>query len=433
MKTELEDLGSCRRKLTIELPAERIQTQYDTLLASWSKSASVPGFRKGHAPKAVLEKRFAQEIMADIRDTLIPAVYHEALREKQIDPVEIVDFQDPVVELGRPTTFSVTIEVAPAFDLPDYRAFSIQIPIEAVTEEKVVQMQDSVRRQHATFEDILDRPAQADDMVQVDFTGTLDGKPLDEVDPGAKGLGKAAGFWVSLDEHAFLPGFAEGLKTTRIGDTRTIESTFAPDFTVKGIAGKTVVFQVTVRAIRHAVLPEMNAEFLKPFGVGTVEELQSRIRQELETAQGQRREEEIRNEILKRLLEQTRIEALPETQVNRETQNSIYNLVRQTTQRGVSQDKIVEQKEKIFENASKGAKEAIAMRFILHRIAEKEAIELPPSSLDTYIRMEARRTGVAEDVVLRQLKKQGALDGVREGLRRQAALEWLRNNVSVTE
>lgn len=433
MNVNLEDLGSCRRKLTLEISEEQIRSEYDSRLAAWAKSASVPGFRKGHAPKAVLEKRFAKEILEDVRDTLVPKSYHEAIREKKLDPVEILDFQDPVVELGKPMSISVTIETAPEFELPDYRAFSIPARVEAVTEEQVTEMLDSVRRQHATYSDLTDDPAQADDLVQVDFTGTIDGKPVDEVDPGAKGLGQAKGFWVSLNDHAFLPGFAEGLKTARIGETRTIESAFAPDFTVKGIAGRTAVFQVTVQAIRRPALPEINGEFLKPFGVDSVESLRARIREELESVRDRRREEMIRDEILRRLLEQTRIEALPETQVSRETQNSIYDLVRRTTQQGVPQEKIVEQKEKIFENATKGAREAIAIRFILHRIAEKESVELPPGSLEAYIRMEARRKNVQETVVLRQLQKRGAMDSVRENLHRQAALEWLRNHVTVTE
>lgn len=433
MKVNLEDLGSCRRKLTLEIPEDQVRSEYESRLTAWAKSASVPGFRKGRAPKAVLEKRFARDVLEDVRDTLVPKAYHEAIREQKLDPVEILDFQDPVVDLGKPMTISVTVEVAPAFDLPDYRAFSIPAPVEAVTDEQVTEMQDSLRRQHAKYEDLTEGPAQAEDLVQVDFTGTIDGKPVDEVDPGAKGLGQATGFWVSLNDHAFLPGFAEGLKTARIGETRTIESAFAPDFTVKGIAGRTAVFQVTVRAIRRPQLPEINEAFLKPFGVDSVESLRGRIREELESARDHRREEKIRDEILRRLLEQTRIEALPETQVSRETQNSIYDLVRRTSQRGVPQEKIVEQKEKIFESASKGARESVAIRFILHRVAEKESIEIPPGSLENFIRMEARRKNVQETVVLRQLQKRGAMDGVRENLRRQAALEWLRNHVTVTE
>lgn len=434
MNVNLEDLGSCRRKLTLELPAEQIRAEYDSRLALWAKSASVPGFRKGRAPKAVLEKRFAREILEDVRDSLVPKSYHEAIREKNLDPVEILDFQDPTLELGRPASFSVTVEVAPEFELPDYRAFSISAPVEAVTEEQVTAMLDSLRRQQASYEDLKEGPARADDLVQVDFTGTIDGKPIDEVDPGAKGLGQASGFWVSLNDQAFLPGFAEGLKSVGIGETRTIESAFAPDFTVKGIAGRTAVFQTTVRAIRRPTFPEMDEAFLKPYGVKSVDELRERIREGLGADRDRQREEKIRDEILKRLLEQTRIAALPETQVSRETQNSIYDLVRRTSQRGVPQEKIVEQKEKIFESASKGARESVAIRFILHRVAQKESVAIPEGSLEAYIRMEARRRGVQETVVVRQLQKRGgAMDELRENLRRQAALEWLRNHVTVTE
>jgi len=433
MKMDIEDIGPCRKTLTLKVPAEDIQAEHDTLVTTWVKTASVPGFRKGRAPRALIETRFAKELISEIRDSLIPKVYHEAVRENKLDPIEIVDFQEPSIILGQPTTFSVTIEVAPAFDLPEYRAYTLSIPLPAVTEEQVTEMLASVRRQHATFEDVQGRTAQTDDLVQVDFTGTLEGKPIDEVDPAAKGLGKASGFWVSLNEHAFLPGFAEGLKGTSIGDQRTIESTFDPSFTVKGIAGKTALFQVTVKAIRHPILPELTPEFLKNFGLDSADALHRQIRMELETARDHRREEAIRSEILKRLLTESKIEALPETQVSRETQNTIYDLVRRTTQRGIAQEKIVEQKEQIFENAAKDARESVAIRFILARITEAEKIDLPKSSLAAYIRAEAQRTRVTEDVLLRQLKKQGALDGIREGLRRQAALEWLREHVTITE
>ncbi|MDZ4199315.1 MAG: trigger factor, partial [Kiritimatiellia bacterium] len=284
MKIDMESVGPCRRKLQVEVPAEAVDREFDAAAAAYVRGATVPGFRKGKAPRAVVERRFSKEILAEVRDAVVPRAYHEALKEKKLDPVEILDFQEPELARGKGAAFSVTIEVAPEFDLPDYKNYTLQAAVEPVTDVQVTEMFDSLRRQHAKYEDVTDRPAQADDLVEVDFKGTIDGKPIDEIDPSAKGLGQASGFWVSLNDHAFLPGFAAGLTGVAIGEERTIQSAFPETFTAKAIAGKTAVFQVTAKAIRHAVLPEINADYLSKFGVSTEADLRAQIRTELESA-----------------------------------------------------------------------------------------------------------------------------------------------------
>lgn len=433
MKIGLEPAGPCRHRLTLEIPAETIGAAYEAAVDAYARSASVPGFRKGRTPREVVRRRFAKAILSDVRDEVVPRAYREACREKGLHVLAILDVQQPDLAPDRAATVSITVETAPEFDLPDYRSYAIQAPVEPVADEQVGEMFESLRRRHATYEDVGDGPARPNDLVQVDFSGTIDGRPLDEVEPGARGLGKASGAWIPLDGDAVLPGFAAGLEGATIGESRKLESVFPDSFTVKGLAGKTALFDIQVKAVRRPVLPEVNTDFLSRFGAGSESELRTRIRSELESARDARREEFIRGEILRRLLAETRIEELPETQVRHETQEAIYGLVRRTASRGVPQEAILEQKDRIFENASRGARESVAIRHILRRVADAEQVRVSDAELDAYLQAEAQRSGEPVDALRKRTEKAGATEEIRQTLRRHAAMNRIREQVTVNE
>ena len=424
MKTSVEAVGPCRKKLRVEVPAEEVQAEYDKMAAEYAQHAKVPGFRPGRAPRDVVERRFGKSILEELRDQLVPRSYHGALQQEKLVPVAILDLEEPTVAKGQPLIFSVVLDVPPDFTLPEYKGITVTNEAKAVSEEDVQKTIDGLREQATRYEEVSGRPAQANDLVQVDYTGTIDGQPLEAVAPDAQGLGQAKDFWVNLGPHAFLPGFAEGLAGAAVGEAREITSAFAADFRSPALAGRTAKYAVTVKAIRCPVLPELDADFLKRCGATTVDELKQHVRTSLEASAKETEERRRRDEIARYLIGGTPMD-LPATIVQHETEQHVYGMVREHARRGIPESAIVENKSRIFETASRTATESVKLRFILHRIAGEEKLSVTDAEFDRHVAALAQSQNLSPEAFRAQLAKRKALDDLRGDLQASKVMDLL--------
>jgi trigger factor len=425
VKVVVEDAGPCRKKLRIEVPAADVAKEYEKVLSAFAKGSKIPGFRPGRAPQDIVARRYAKDIAGELQNSLVPSSYHKALEENKIDAVAIVDLDEPPPASPlQDFIFSVTVDVPPDFALPEYKGIPVQAAGVAVTDEQVKETIDGLRRQAARYDDVTDRPVQRGDLVQVDFEGTLDGKPIEEIGGKTRGLGKGAGHWVSADPDAFPPGFGEGLEGAAIGETRTIRSAYREGFPVPELAGKTADYTVTVKGLRQPVLPEMDAEFLKRFDVESADQLTARVREQLEAAAKARDRARRRDEAIAHLLSRTQMD-LPASLVQRQTERNVYNLVRSSIRQGAVENQIVENKSKIFESASRSAAEMLKLRYILHRIAEAEKVAVPDEDVAADIERQARQAGVDPAGLVKRMRDDGSFDEVRGDLREAKALDQI--------
>ncbi len=424
MKVSVQGAGPCRKTLRIEVPAETVDAEYRQIVDAYASSASMPGFRAGRAPRAMIERRYAKDIRNELRDRLLPRVYQDALKEAKLHPVALLDVQEPEVKTGAPATLTVTVDVPPDFTLPAFKGLELKAERAPVTDDQVQQMLDSLRGRLATFVDVADRPVQEHDMVQIDFEGAVDGRPLEEAVAGAQGLGKAQGFWFSVGPDAFLPEFVPALTGAAIGDTREADVTFREGFVVAALRGKTAHYRIAVKGIRSRVLPPMDAAFLQPFGVDDEAGLRARLRADLEAAAADRERAALRDQAAKTLLDATQMD-LPASVVQRETESIVYDIVRANSRRGIPQQEIVDNKQQIFENAQRGAQGNVKLRYILLRIAEAEKIQVAEDELQAYLVRSAAQYGLKPDDFRAQLEKREALDGVLEDLRMRKTLDTI--------
>ncbi len=423
MKVVIEDAGPCRKKLLIEVPAADVAKEYDEVLVAFSRGAKVPGFRPGRAPRDIVARRYAKDIASELRNSLVPSSYHKALEEHKIDAVAVVDLQEPPpANPLQDFSFAVTIDVLPDFTLPEYKGIPVHAAEVSVSDDQVKETVDGLRRQAARYDDVKDRVVQRGDLVQIDFEGMLDGQPIEAIGGKSKGLGKGAGHWVSADPDAFPPGFGEGLEGAAIGETRPIRSSFRADFPVPELAGKTADYTVSVKGIRQPVLPEIDAEFLKRFEVETADQLTARVREQLEAAAQARDRGRRRDEAIAHLLARTPMD-LPATLVQKQTERNVYNLVRSSIRQGAVENQIVENKSKIFESANRSATEMLKLRYILHRIAEAEKVEVADEDVAADIQRQAQQAGVDPAGLVQRMKGDGSFEEVRGDLREAKALE----------
>ncbi len=430
MKVSLKNTGTCRKTMTVEVPADHVAEERAELLQFYAQGVSLPGFRKGKAPKHLVEKRFAKDMTEDLKDRLVPKYYHEAIEAEGVNVVSIVEVGEPTLEEGAPLTFDVTFDVVPEFKLPKYAGISIKAGKTDVAEKQVDETIDSIRRQHATFDDVEGRPAKEKDMVQVSYESTVDGQPLEEKVPEARGLGQGNGYWITCDDESFLPGMGQALIGASIGDHKEVAVEFPEGFIVKELANLKADFKVEVTGLRESKLPEFDEEFLKQLRVESEEELRKNIRQHLEEA-AQQKEDRRREEVVcEYLLKKTKID-VPESAIQQQTRNVMYEMARMRMMQGMSQEQVTAQTPDMMEDAKVKGEEQVKLRYIMMAVADAREIKADDQAVTEEIARMAVQQGRDAAEMRKELEKEDHLDDVADQIRFGKAVEFLLENAKV--
>ena len=430
MNIAVEDVSPCRKRLQIEVPAEKVWAEYDAVLEEFVQAAVVKGFRPGKAPARVVSARYARQIKEEVRDRLVPEGYRAALDQTEINPVAVLEIGDATVDPGRPLVFSILCDVAPDFALPAYRHIAVTSESVPVEEEDVDQATANLLDRFATYEDV-ERAVEAGDLVRVDFTGTLDGRPLAEAAPAAEGLAAATACWLQAGEEAFLPELGRGLVGAGPGEVKRIEVTFPPDFTEVSLREKAAVYDVTVKQVREKRVPELDEEKLKRLGVESEEALRQRIREELEAHRDASDRSRMKNQIISHLVQATSFD-VPESVLQEETRSTVYDMVRDVVRRGAEKTVIEERRDQIFDAASRSAAEKVKIRYILSRIAREENVEISDEEVDRRVAALAQRYQTPVEELRGELQKRGQLDSVRHDIRLEKTLDFLLESANIS-
>jgi trigger factor len=431
MKVKVEKAGPCRKILNVELPAETVAGEFAQVVDAWAAAAALPGFRKGKAPRALVEAHYAKDIEEEVKERLIGSSYRTALKQEALDPVAILDLEAKLVK-GKPLTYKVTLDVPPEFKLPKYKGLALKAENMEVTEAMVQQRLDQLLDQMAKYEPVTGRPVRKSDLAQVDYEGTCDGRPLGGGDPKTAGLGQGKDFWVMADENAFLPGFDTGLLGMAVGEQREISVPFPADFKVKAVAGRTALYRVTLQAIREKKLPALDAALLKEFQVETETALRAKIREALQEEARLREKSRMKDEICRTLLSKTDLD-LPESLVQEEIQRVFTSVVRENLVRGVAREKIAEQREQLRTAAEKSARDKVKLGYILHRVAEEEKVAVTDVEVEAEIGRLAARYRMPADELRKILEEKNELKGLQLELRLNKTLDLILEHVKVGE
>lgn len=433
MKCTIEDLGPCRKKLNIEFSTEEVGVELGETLKAITKGARIPGFRPGRAPAAMVQRHYQKEIAEEIRDRLVARGYHDAVNQNKLDVAELLDVTEAQYIAGQPMTYSVTVDVPPTFELPTYKGIALTGRKVEVKNDEVESTLKGMLERQAKFEDVTGRAAQKGDLVQVDYVGTSEGKPVAELAAGAAGLGKMDGYWMLIeDEHALLPGLGTALIGASTGETKQVEVKFPADFSRKELAGKTASYTVTIKAIRERKLAANYESLFKPFGVTDEAQLRERIRKDLEVLKKDNEQRQRRDSAAQWLLSNVMFD-VPESTVQRETQSNVYDVVSQNVRRGIAQTEIEAHRGEIFETAKRTATSDIKLRYILHKIADAEGVEVTTAEVDAEIQKIAAQSRMTPQQARTALQKNERMDGLREALRRDKALDFVLAEAKTTE
>lgn len=431
MKVKIDKAGPCRKSLKIEVPAEEVTAEFDKTTDAITKIAKVPGFRKGKAPRKIVESHFRKEIEEEVKDRMVASSYHAALKQENIDPVSVLALDNLTLAKGQPMSFSVTLDVPPEFKLPKYKGLTLKDKKTEVTDEDVDNRIKAVLDNFAKFED-TDRPVQKGDMAQVDFKATCEGKPLSELSPEAAGISETKDFWVMADENAFLPGFDTGLIGAAIGESREINVVFPQEIKIKELAGKTALFQVDVKAVREKKIPDIDEEFLKKINMESEASFREQIKKQLVEEADANENRRLKDEIINTLLAKTTME-LPETLVQEETRHLLLDAVRHNMQRGISREDIEQQSDVLKSEAAKNASEKVKLGYILHKISEEEGLKVDDKEVDDFIAATAAQRNTPPADLRKEIEEKDELDSIKHQLRMNKTLDFILENAKLAK
>ena len=430
MSVTIENVSPCRKKLRVEIPAERVAKVRAEIFAEFCKAATLPGFRPGKAPAPLVEKNYGKQIDDELRKRLVPEGYQETLSQQKLRVVGYPEVESVEYTPGKPLVFVATVDTAPEFALPNYKGIAVKRKGTPVKDEDVQHTLAHLQEQQADFADATSRGLRTGDFAVLNYSAVAEGKPLAELAPSAKTIAERKDFWVLIKSESFLPGFCDQLLGAQIGEKRQVLVDFPGDFPVKKLIGKKATYFVDVTAIKERKLPELNDEFAKKIGTESLDKLKEQIRSGIAAEKENETRADMRKQIVDQLLAQTPFD-LPESLVAAETRSIIYDMVRENTMRGVTKEELEKRKDEIFGFAMQSAKDRLRASFVLSAIADKEQIKVEKKEVEEKLAQLAERYRVTPEQLKAQLVEKDGLGEIEEQIRVSKTLDFLLGNGKV--
>lgn len=301
MQVSVESTSALERRMTIGVPAERIETEVNKRLQQTARRAKVPGFRPGKVPMSVIRQRYEDSARQEALGDLIQATFYEAVVEQKLNPAGSPAVEPKVFEKGKDLEYVATFEVFPEFQVTGLENIAIERLQAEVADADLENMLEILRKQNTRFETAA-RAAQNGDQLNIDFVGKVDG----EVFAG----GSAKGTQLVLGSGRMIPGFEDGLVGAKAGEKRVLNLTFPADYQNLDLAGKAAEFTVTVNAVAEPLLPELNDEFFALFGIkeGGIEGFRAEVRKNMQRELRQAIKSKVKNQVMDGLLSANPIE-----------------------------------------------------------------------------------------------------------------------------
>jgi trigger factor len=429
----VENLAPCKKLVRVEVESQKVDEAFDSITKDFQKQAALPGFRPGKAPRDMVLRKYEKDIEDEVKKKLISDSYRKAMEEQKLDVLGYPDIEEIQFGRGQALQFAATVETAPDFELPEYKGLPAKQEARSVTPEDIERALDTLRQQQVSYKGV-DRPTQTGDIAVINYTGTVDGKPIIEIAPTAKGLTEQKNFWVEMQSQSqsFIPGFADQLLGAKAGEKRTVNVEFPADFVTPQLAGKKGVYDVEVVEVKEKVLPQVDEAFAKSFGAESVEKLREGVTQDLQNELNFSKNKNIRNQLVRGLLDRINFE-LPETAVAQETRNVVYDIVRENQKRGISRELIEQQKDQIYSAAANGAKERVKASFLMQKIAERENIKVNQQEISQRIAQLAAMYQIPPEKFVKDLQKRNGLAEIYEQLVNEKVVEFLQQNAKIEE
>ncbi len=441
----VEEVGPLRKKLTVAVPREFITAQLDEQYSELRRDANVPGFRKGRAPRRLLEKRFGSEVGDTLVQQLVTTGYMAAvekidlkvigdpmvwIREKGSDTPTLVDVQKALDTIELPAEgaleFSCEVEVRPEFELPELKNIPIQRPNVTVSDEDINRHLERVRGLRGHYHTLPDGAVESDDVIMADIRMTSGGVEIKQQENVRMAARPQTIDGVPIDN------LGEALKGARVGDLRQVSGQISDDYVKEEYRGKTAEFEIKVREIQRLHLPELNEEFIKSIGFDNEQELRDWAKADLESRLSEQVHRAMAGQVYRYLLDNTKFE-LPERLSDRQTGRVMVRRMLDLYRQGMPPAEVEKHLDQVKTGAREDTLRDLKVFFIMEKLAEKIEVDINESEINNVIAGIAQRQGRRFDRVRDELAKDNGLVNIYMQIRDEKIVDQLIAEATITE
>lgn len=421
MSLQVEKLEKNMAKLTIEVPAEEFDAAIKNAYNKNKNKFSIPGFRKGKAPLAMLEKMYGAGIFyEDSANEVIDASYPKAAEESKEEIVSTPEIKVTQIEKGKAFIYEATVALKPEVTLGEYKGVEVKKAEAVVTDEDVENELTAARKKNGRLIDVEDGAIEDGDNTIIDFTGYIDDKTFDG--------GAGTDYPLVIGSHSFIEGFEDQLIGKKKGETCDVNVTFPAEYHADELAGKPAKFVVTIKEVKRNELPELNDEFASEVSdFDTLDEYKADIRKKLQEKKEQDAKVENENNVIEKVVENAQME-LPQPMVDTQAREMVENYARRLQSQGLNINDYMKYTgmtpEKLMEQMRPEAEKRIKTRLVLEKVVEVENVEVSDEKLDEQIN-EIAASYKLEGAKLKEMMGEREKEQIREDLKVQAAIDLL--------
>ncbi len=421
MSLQVEKLEKNMAKLTVEVPAEQFDEALKTSYKKNRNRFSIPGFRKGKAPQAVIEKMYGPGVLyEDAVDEVINKTYGDAMKESGLDIVSRPEISVEKIEKGETFVYTALVAVKPPVTLGEYKGIEVERARPEVTDADIEAELKKVQEQNSRLVSVEDRPVENGDQVLIDFDGYIDGVPFEG--------GKAESYDLTIGSHSFIDTFEEQLIGKNIDEEVEVHVSFPENYHASELAGKPAVFKVVVHEIKAKELPELDDEFAGEVSeFETMDEYKADLKAKLSETKQQQATTENENNVVEKVVSNASME-IPEAMIEEQVNGTIEDYARRMRSQGLTMEQYMQftgmTVDKLKEEIRPQAEKRIRTRLVLEAVAETEKLEASEDAVEAEIRKMAENYKMEPDRAKELLGEEG-IRRMKEDLAVQEAIDFL--------
>jgi trigger factor len=419
LKSDIKKDG-VKREISVEIPAEEVARETETIVQKYQKVARLPGFRTGHVPASIIKQRFKEDLKSDVVEALVPRYFRKEADRLGLYPVSQPQVTDLHIHDGEPLRFKATFEILPEIVVEGYKELRAEHPEIAVTDQEVEDALTNVREQHATFTSVEGRPLADGDFAQA----SMDGKPKE--DDGTAQPVHMDEVLIEIGGKNTVKEFTENLRGANAGDEKEFEVVYPEDTNDKRLAGKTFVYTVKIQAIKQKALPELDDEFAQQLGEFTsLDQVRKQIRENMHAERKHDAERGAKDKLVAELVKRNDFE-VPESLIERQIDLRLERGLRALAAQGMKMEDL---KKMDLPRLRAGQRDQsvqdVKSSLLLERIAELEKIETGEEEVNHEIEALAQQSKQTPEAIRARLTQDGGLDRIRNRIRSEKTLDFL--------
>ncbi len=400
MKVTLENEKENVVKLNITIPAKDAADAYNNAVRKISQYVNIDGFRKGKAPRSVVERHVGTErIKQEAIENLMPKAINKAVVDNKLDLVSQPYITSYNFNIGEDLTVTAKAELRPEVTLGQYKDLKLEVKDSPVAEDAMQKSIDNLLNQYATQETVIDRPTKDTDIAVIDFDGYCNGEKIQG--------GDAKNYPLDLAHSNFIPGFAEQLVGKNLNDEFEIKVNFPEDYPDEKLKGQPATFKIKINEIKEKKLPELNDEFAQKVGpFKTVDDLKADIQKYLDTQRERTNKQNSENEVFKAVIDSSKVD-IPETMIEREVESLKEEYKQRLAAQGITWETLVKSQgeDELTKNLHEDAKTRIKNSLVIDKIAKDENIKLESKDIEAKFAQLGAAYGMKPQDLLKQLGK----------------------------